>query len=735
MQRRHISTIGLGVGLAIGAIGNACSSSGDALHSNKKGSSNEGGILFPTGEAGAISISPSNPEIFVNPATGKPDPITFTVTGAGNTPVEWVVSNPNLGTIDANGVFTPNGLTGGEGDIEVHVGNVVAKVHIVVHIQAEQNGSTTPSTGDAGLGGLGGVGGEGLGGAVPADVLAVLKGTPSADAAVTLLYPYDATVFPLGVLPPLYQWTPGGHGHFDAVYVHLSSPPYYDYKGYFARPAGLAATADFVRNSIPKEAWKAATESAAGSTLKVELVLAAGGKAYGPITQTYKIALAPFNGRVYYQAYATAFVQNWSPELTVWGARFGGATLSIAVGAEGPTLVAGSTTPDHSGCRVCHSVSAYGDRMVVQHGDDYTQTATIDLKNGNKETSPYKAGTLGWAGLYPDGTLGLANSIDVTGSDSNDGDTRLYDMSNGNVIPSPGLNEFATQIGLPAFSPDGKHAAFTLYAGPSTPAIGAADGRKLVSMDFNLATKTFSNPLLLWNANAGDQRPAFLTFMPGSDAVVFQHRWDNGDLASSWHGSRAEILWVDLATRTTHTLDRLNGIGPDGKRYIPTGPNNHDQDERLNYDPSISPVASGGYAWIVFMSRRLYGNVATSDPWASDPREHDIRVDIATKKLWMAAIDLNAKPGTDPSHPAFYIPGQELKGINSRPFFALEPCLSDRGTCRTGIDCCSGFCRNGLCQPPTTNSCSKIDEKCAQTSDCCDAYAQCLGGFCAVLIH
>jgi hypothetical protein len=42
-------------------------------------------------------------------------------------------------------------------------------------------------------------------------------------------------------------------------------------------------------------------------------------------------------------------------------------------------------------------------------------------------------------------------------------------------------------------------------------------------------------------------------------------------------------------------LNRVNRIGADGKSYLPKGDKNHDQDERLNYEPSISPVASGGY--------------------------------------------------------------------------------------------------------------------------------------------
>jgi hypothetical protein len=136
------------------------------------------------------------------------------------------------------------------------------------------------------------------------------------------------------------------------------------------------------------------------------------------------------------------------------------------------------------------------------------------------------------------------------------------------------------------------------------------------------------------------------------------------------------------------------------------------------------------------MSRRMYGNVATRDPWQADPRDYDIHGDDpTTKKLWMAAIDLNAKPGTDPSHPAFYIPGQELHGVNSRPFFALQPCVTDRGDCSSGIDCCSGFCRDGLCAPPDQHQCSNLNDKCTTSADCCDVRTRCIAGFCAQLIQ
>ncbi|HVU05427.1 MAG TPA: hypothetical protein VHE30_26955 [Polyangiaceae bacterium] len=750
-MRTHFPLVLLVPALALATAGCSCSSesASDTDHAAPRGRGTDGGRSGTDGgrsgtdgggflnlDAGSWRISPSPVALTVNPSAGKPDPVQFSVSGNA-TGVTWRLSNSALGYIDQNGLFTPNGAVGGVGEVQVLVGGkVVGSAPIQVVIAAVQNGGTPGDSTDAGAGGLGGVGGEGFGGAVSDDVLAVLKAAASADAGLAMLYPYDQTVFPLDLLPPLFQWTPAKAGPIDAIAIHLSSPPYFDYVGYFGRPAALAAGTDFVRHPIPRDVWRAATLSAAGSTLAVEITVASGGKAYGPMKQSYKIALAPINGIIYYQAYNTAFVQNFDSN-AIWGGRFGGATLSIQVGADAPKLVAGKTSADRSGCRVCHSVSAYGDRMVVQH-ENGPDTSSYDLKNGNTETTPYATGTVGWAGLSPDGTLGLANSIDLTNFDSNDGDTKLYDMTTGAVVPSPGLNEFATQIGLPSFSPDGKHVAFSLWAGPGGAGITPNDGHDLVAMDFDPATKTFSHPVKLWTAPGADQRPAFNSFLPDSSGVVFQRHFkgDNDDPLASWYGARSELWWVDLATKTAVPLANVNGLGPDGRRYVPTGPNDHGTDETLNYEPSISPVGSGGYAWMVFMSRRLYGNVATSDPWASDPRTHDTRVDYTTKKIWMAAIDLQTTPGKDPSHPAFYIPGQELQGSNSRPFFSLSPCVTDRGTCTTGIDCCTGFCRDGLCVPPPADQCSRVDEKCTTTSDCCaDSHARCVGGFCSVIVR
>ena len=125
----------------------------------------------------------------------------------------------------------------------------------------------------------------------------------------------------------------------------------------------------------------------------------------------------------------------------------------------------------------------------------------------------------------------------------------------------------------------------------------------------------------------------------------------------------------------------------------------------------------------------------------SDPRNYDWHDDVKAsrpKKLWVAAIDLNAPAGTDPSHPAFYLPAQELHAGNARGFWTVDPCHPDGTGCETGDECCGGYCRPGgdggalICtnQQP---SCSQEFEKCTTTADCCGAAAgiTCINGFCS----
>ena len=161
----------------------------------------------------------------------------------------------------------------------------------------------------------------------------------------------------------------------------------------------------------------------------------------------------------------------------------------------------------------------------------------------------------------------------------------------------------------------------------------------------------------------------------------------------------------------------------------------------MNYEASVLPVAVGGYYWVLFASRRAYGNTIApggtiargDDPWGSESKPSP------RKKIWIAAIDVNYGKHPDPSHPAFYLPGQAIEAGNMRAFAALAPCKPNGQSCESGSDCCEGYCRETsrtdegvpvleCVTPPET--CSNADEPCKTESDCCDSSLLCINHRC-----
>ncbi len=526
-----------------------------------------------------------------------------------------------------------------------------------------------------------------------------------------------------------------------------------------------------MHHPIPQTAWDLLCNSNQGEAVTVTLVFSSGGQAYGPLTETWTIAQGSLTGTVYYNSYGTNLAHNYS-QTTPINVTFGGATLAIKSGATGPTLVAGND----SECRVCHTVSADGSRLVTGNGNTGTgntiedpASAWYDLNDGYAETpmTPGNDGRFNWGALSPDGTLLFndgamkSGNVKLQGSAAEDNGpvlAQLYAVATGDTYPSTGLPPTLV-AGSPVFSPDGKHVAFNFYsgtvpvgdagagdAGPDGGPALAGDGVSLAAMDFDASTTTFSNFRVLYTPPAGTS--VWPSFLPTNDALVFElETQSNG---RDWGGTRspcdgtgcedetasgtkAELWWVDMATGKAARLDNLDGLG-----FLPTLPRtDHTNDAILNYEPTVNPVPSGGYAWVVFTSRRLYGNVATTKPYYSDPRYVDLSTTPTPKKLWVAAIDLTGTPGNDVSHPAFYLPAQELLAGNSRGYWVVDPCMQNGSTCQTGDQCCGGYCESGsgglTCsdQPP---ACSSLNDKCATDIQCCGASTgtQCINGRCAV---
>jgi hypothetical protein len=732
-----------------------------------EGSGNDGGVADATvspgddggtphlgGDSGSVDasgplvISPADPVITVTLGQTPSIPTqTFTATSGGVTVgPQWTIDRGEIGAIGvATGLFTPGGNLGGKATITADFQGRTATTTVTVKIVDQEIGELHPpdagAPADAGdnSGGYRGVGGNPVGDPATATQIGVLNGTTTSDAALGLLYPYDKTVFPRGLLAPALQWSAGSH-LFDAVLIHISEA-YFDYKGYFQKNGD-----PFQEHVVPQSVWDALGYSNAGEDVTVELTFAemSTGKAFGPITESWKIAQGTLKGTIFYNSYGTQLAPNLCCFLNTTK-LFGGATLAIREGALKPELVAGSPSPsgseDKTKCRVCHSVSANGSTLVTQHGDDTNVTSSYALTNGNTETTvpnQNSGGRFQYPALYPDGTLMFTH----------ESPSALYDMTGATVAATglTGVNAF-----LPAFSPDGTHVAFNVNG---SAALGA--------LDFAVGTKAFSNNRTLVTPASGNAY--WPSFLPTNDALIYQIEtvYNGRDTAGTRsqcdapsasqggngsdpqpsnpchsEGTHAELWWVDLATKTPTRLDNLNGKG-----YLPPHPTytgGKGDDTTLNYEPTVNPVPSGGYAWVVFTSRRAYGNIATINPFWSDPRWEDISQTPTTKKLWVAAIDLNAKPGTDPSHPAFYLPAQELMAGNARGFWVVDPCHADGSSCVTGDECCGGYCRpgsdGGLMCTAQQPSCSQEFEKCTTPQDCCGNQQgqgiTCINGRCA----
>ncbi|HEV8247515.1 MAG TPA: hypothetical protein VGP93_17180, partial [Polyangiaceae bacterium] len=222
------------------------------------------------------------------------------------------------------------------------------------------------------------------------------------------------------------------------------------------------------------------------------------------------------------------------------------------------------------------------------------------------------------------------------------------------------------------------------------------------------------------------------TFTPDGESVIF-HAGSSAEFEAA-EPNTGELYRVDVASRQVSRLDAANGRSG-GAAYLAQ------EELNLNFVPTVLPVAVGGYYWVMFTSRRAYGNsVAPGAPGElgagrfakASPR----------KKIWVAAIDLDYSGKVDPSHPAFYLDGQELAAGNLRPFAALEPCREQGASCESGADCCERFCREVdrdaqgtpilQCVPPPESGCSNLDEACGAAADCCNSAQLCIGGRCAL---
>ncbi|MES1178702.1 MAG: hypothetical protein ABUL62_30550 [Myxococcales bacterium] len=616
----------------------------------------------------------------------------------GTTPnaVLWSVSNTRLGSIGDDGVFEANGFTAGSVTITAEAGSASASAKLSTTVEISQN---LDDIGEDQRNALtaGGKGGT-------RDI--------GPDDTFRFLYPYDNTVFPQGLAAPSMQFdgTPP-----NVTYLKITTPGF----SYSAFALGSVPT----RLAIPDAVWRGMTLSAGSSeSVKVEVSKLTNGEVTGPITEHWSVAQGNLKGVIYYNTYRSLLAQN-------------GGVMRIRPGKNAEVL--------QSGCTVCHSVSSQGNVLVagVNWDQNPIDSEALDLKaDGTTKVrrivNDGRVFSLG--ALTPDGTRLMASGIAPTPPTprgmSGSFASLFFDTKTGKNIPTPTFSSQVTYALTPAFSPDGAHLAFNNR--------DLSEGHTLSVLDYDGGVE-FSK--LRTVVSDPSHVVAWPSFLPDSGGIVF-HEGDSFDTAKYQGGP----LYADLRLASLdknvapNTLAQLNGHDQNGVYYLPYGA---DEEAHLDYEPSVLPVPVGGYYWVLFTSRRAYGNTIApggtvprgNDKWGK-PQGNEVESPSPRKKIWLAPIDLDYEGKLDPSHPAIYLPGQELESGNMRAFAAFEPCRANGGTCESAAECCDGFCRqtsrdeNGPvleCVPPPKNVCSNEDEACATATDCCNTHDLCINKRCA----
>ncbi|MBV9949545.1 MAG: hypothetical protein JOZ69_22070, partial [Myxococcales bacterium] len=607
------------------------------------------GVSSAPGTTGTLTIVPAGVVLDVTVVNGVLKSIASGDSGVASVvfhaqtaagvvvPATWSIDRGELGTLDvSSGTFTPNGEYTGIGTVKGLYGNSEGTATVTIRLHMVQNGGAAgaAATGAAGAGGQGGVGGEGPGGPVDDATVARLRGSasaPASEAEFGLLYPYNQTVWPRGLRAPLVQWQTT---HAATVaYLHLTQANF-EFEGFYAGTA-------LVHQPIDPNAWRAALNGNGGDGLQLEVRIADAAGVYGPRRETWIVAPGVLKGTVYYDSYGTALA---NPVPGANGVIPSGAVLAIREGSTDPVLAIPGT---QSQCIACHTVSDDGSTLFAPNTNfavstyDYSNSASYDLRNNGTVIANYFADVAGqsssapdgtsnnkkfmWAGLWKDGSFALQGKGHVEDGSNATSPPNLqsgvFRRDNASQVKASGFDGVIEEAVTPAFSRDGTKVAFNYWTGTLPP--GGGGGHTLDLMDFDCGpvatpaagapscgTYGFSNLRRLYtNPDAANGYVGWPAWLPDSTGIVFHNTVTvsadgrNHSPIATWYGSKAQLWLTDVpsdpkAAPTPIPLRSLNGDGPDGTNALPqaAGVSNHGDDDRMNYEPTVNPIVSGGYA-------------------------------------------------------------------------------------------------------------------------------------------
>lgn len=235
----------------------------------------------------------------------------------------------------------------------------------------------------------------------PAGSAATFGGASSgADTSTSILYPYDATVLPLSLKPPVLQWDATTAA--SAVKITLTYPStgtaIFTWSKIMAEPSTR-------RYAFPREPWAMFERTGKAGTGKLSLQRIVGGQLKTAISKNVTFASTPLRGKIFYTQY-------------------GGGASDIMRLDPGGDNAAARAFPTAHGCPVCHSMSANGTKFVTSDKSwsnnagvskvDAAGNLTV-LSDFPSPNTAYRAGGADWRGfawapITPDGKYVFATN-------------------------------------------------------------------------------------------------------------------------------------------------------------------------------------------------------------------------------------------------------------------------------------------------------------------------------------